>query len=62
MAITQMNSYVNDTHEVRRCELVREEVGDGPLSISSEVSPIVHEHARASTTESERAGNGQWRV
>lgn len=40
-----MYSYVNDTHEVRRRELVREEVGDGPLSISTEVSPIVHEYA-----------------
>lgn len=57
-AITLMNSYLNDTHEVRLRELVREELGDVPVSISSEVSPITHEYARGSTTESEGAGNG----
>lgn len=50
VAITLMNSYVNDTHEVRLRELVREVLGDVPVSISSEVSPIAHEYARASTT------------
>ncbi|MGO4860322.1 hydantoinase/oxoprolinase family protein [Arthrobacter sp. 2MCAF14] len=50
VAITLMNSYVNDTHELRLRELVREILGDIPVSISSEVSPVAHEYARASTT------------
>ncbi|TCK26768.1 hydantoinase/oxoprolinase family protein [Pseudonocardia endophytica] len=50
VAICLLNSYVNRAHEERLRELVREELGDVPCSISSEVSPLAKEYARASTT------------
>ena len=50
VAICLLNSYVNPVHEQRLRELVREELGDLPCSISSEVSPLAKEYARASTT------------
>ncbi|MGV9861461.1 hydantoinase/oxoprolinase family protein [Rhodococcus koreensis] len=50
VAICLINAYVNPAHEVRLRELVREVLGDVPCSISSDVSPLAKEYARASTT------------
>ncbi|WP_435581908.1 hydantoinase/oxoprolinase family protein [Amycolatopsis thermoflava] len=50
VAICLINAYVNDYHEERLRQLVQEELGDIPVSISSEVSPLAKEFARASTT------------
>lgn len=50
VAICLINAYVNHAHEERLRELVREVLGDVPCSISSEVSPLAKEYARASTT------------
>ncbi|WP_431905789.1 hydantoinase/oxoprolinase family protein [Amycolatopsis thermoflava] len=50
VAICLINAYVNDHHEERLRQLVQEELGDIPVSISSEVSPLAKEFARASTT------------
>jgi N-methylhydantoinase A len=50
VAICLLNAYVNRTHEERLRELAREVLGDVPCSISSEVSPLAKEYARASTT------------
>jgi N-methylhydantoinase A len=50
LAICLINAYLNPKHEVRVRELAREILGDVPISISSEVSPLAKEYARASTT------------
>ncbi|MGV9710336.1 hydantoinase/oxoprolinase family protein [Gordonia sp. NPDC003424] len=50
VAICLINAYVNPAHELRLRELVHEIIGDIPVSISSEVSPLAKEYARASTT------------
>lgn len=51
VAICMINAYVNPDHEIALRELVREVLGDDmPCSISSEVSPLAKEYARASTT------------
>ncbi|GAA3551729.1 hydantoinase/oxoprolinase family protein [Amycolatopsis ultiminotia] len=50
VAICLINAYVNNHHEQRLRELVHEELGDIPVSISSDVSPLAKEFARASTT------------
>lgn len=50
VAICLINAYVNSHHEERLRELVRDELGDIPVSISSETSPLAKEWARASTT------------
>jgi N-methylhydantoinase A len=50
VAICLINSYVNHYHEDRLRQLVHEELGDVACSISSEVSPLAKEFARASTT------------
>ncbi|WP_431906836.1 hydantoinase/oxoprolinase family protein [Amycolatopsis thermoflava] len=50
VAICLINSYVDGRHEQRLRELVQEELGDIPVSVSSEVSPLAKEFARASTT------------
>jgi N-methylhydantoinase A len=50
VAICLINAYVNNGHEVSLRELVQEVLGDVPCSISSEVSPLAKEYARASTT------------
>lgn len=51
LAICLLHSYANGENEVRLREIVREEFGpDFPVSISSEVSPLAKEYARASTT------------
>jgi N-methylhydantoinase A len=51
VAVCLLNAYVNDAHERRLRELAHEVLGeDVPVSISSEVSPLAKEYARASTT------------
>jgi len=50
VAICLLNAYVNSHHEERLRQLVIEELGDIPVSISSETSPLAKEWARASTT------------
>jgi N-methylhydantoinase A len=50
VAICLINAYVNGEHERRLAALVKEILGDIPVSISSEVSPLGKEYARASTT------------
>ncbi|MBV9817390.1 MAG: hydantoinase/oxoprolinase family protein [Solirubrobacterales bacterium] len=51
VAVCLLNAYVDARHEVRLRELVAEELGDGvECSISSDVSPLAKEYARASTT------------
>jgi N-methylhydantoinase A len=50
VAICLINAYVNHAHEERLRALVREELGNIACSISSEVSPLAKEFARASTT------------
>jgi N-methylhydantoinase A len=49
VAICLLNSYVDPAHEERLRELAREELGDVAISLSSEVSPLAKEYARAST-------------
>ncbi|MFG2657308.1 hydantoinase/oxoprolinase family protein [Streptomyces sp. NPDC048425] len=50
IAICLLNSYVNGEHERRLRELVVEELGDIPCSVSTDVSPLAREYPRASTT------------
>lgn len=50
VAICLLNAYVNHAHEERLRKLALEVLGDVPVSISSEVSPLAKEYARASTT------------
>jgi len=51
VAICLINAYVNNHHEERLRQLAHEVLGDDvPVSISSEVSPLAKEFARASTT------------
>jgi N-methylhydantoinase A len=51
VAICLLNAYVDDSHEVRLRELVREVLGDEvEVSISSATSPLAKEYERASTT------------
>lgn len=50
VAVCLINAYVSGAHERRIRELIRDILGDLPVSISSEVSPRAKEYARASTT------------
>jgi N-methylhydantoinase A len=50
VAICLINAYVSAHHEERLRDLVAEVLGPVPCSISSEVSPLAKEFARASTT------------
>jgi N-methylhydantoinase A len=50
LAVCLINAYLNPAHEHRVRELALEILGDIPISISSEVSPLAKEYARASTT------------
>ena len=50
VAVCLLNSYVNRRHEERLRELTLEVLGDVPVSISAETSPLAKEYARASTT------------
>jgi len=50
LAICLINAYLNPAHERRLRELANAVLGEIPVSISSEVSPLAKEYARASTT------------
>jgi N-methylhydantoinase A len=50
VAICLLNAYVNGEHERKLRALVKEIIGEIPISISSEVSPLGKEYARSSTT------------
>lgn len=50
VAICLINAYISPHHEERLRQLVVEELGDIPCSISSDVSPLAKEYARANTT------------
>ena len=50
IAICLLNAYVNPAHEAALAALVREVLGDIPVSVSSEVSPRAKEFSRAATT------------
>lgn len=50
VAICLLNAYVNPAHEGLLRELALEVLGEVPVSVSSEVSPLAKEFARASTT------------
>jgi N-methylhydantoinase A len=50
VAICLLHADLNPAHEQRLAELVREELGDVVVSISSEVSPLAREYTRATTT------------
>lgn len=50
VAVCLLNSYMNPEHEERVREIIAEELGEIPVSISSDVSPLAKEFARASTT------------
>ncbi len=50
VAICLLNSYVNPAHEQLLRKLTQDVLGDIPVSISSDTSPLAKEYARASTT------------
>jgi N-methylhydantoinase A len=50
IAVCLLNAYLNPVHEQRVREIVADELGEIPVSISSDVSPLAKEYARASTT------------
>jgi N-methylhydantoinase A len=50
LAICFLHAYVNPAHERRAAALVREEAPGIALSLSSEVSPVIREYERTSTT------------
>jgi N-methylhydantoinase A len=50
VAICLLHAHVNPAHELALRKLVREVLGEIPVSISSETSPLAKEYARASTT------------
>jgi N-methylhydantoinase A len=50
VAICTLNAYINAEHEVRLREIMHEVLGDIPIVVSSDVSPLAKEYTRASTT------------
>ena len=50
LAICLLNSYVDARHEQRLRELALDVLGEVPVSISAETSPLAKEYTRASTT------------
>jgi N-methylhydantoinase A len=50
IAICFLHSYVNPAHEQRAAEIVREEAPGVAVSLSSEISPVIREYERTSTT------------
>ena len=50
LAICFLHSYVNPAHERRAAEIVREEAPRMAVSLSSDVSPVIREYERTSTT------------
>ncbi|WP_292635898.1 hydantoinase/oxoprolinase family protein [Novosphingobium sp.] len=50
VAVAFLHSYVNDAHEKRAAEILREEMPGVSISLSCEVSPEMREYERFSTT------------
>ena len=50
LAICLLHAYVNPAHERRAAEIVREEAPHIAVSLSSDVSPVIREYERTSTT------------
>jgi N-methylhydantoinase A len=50
VAVCLLWSIVNGRHEERTAEILREELGDIPLSLSHQLNPVVREYRRASST------------
>ena len=50
IAVALINSYVNDRHERRIAEIIRERGFDVPVCLSCEVHPEIREYERTSTT------------
>ena len=50
IAVCFLHSYANPTHERRAAEIVHEEAPRVTVSLSSEVSPVIREYERTSTT------------
>ena len=50
LAVCFLHAYVNPAHELRAAEIVREEAPHMAVSASSDVSPVIREHERTSTT------------
>jgi N-methylhydantoinase A len=50
IAVCFLFSYLNDAHEQRAAEIIREEASDVRISLSSEVLPVIREYPRLSTT------------
>lgn len=50
IAVCLLFSFMNPTHERRLAEIIREEIPECRVSISSEVHPVIREYQRLSTT------------
>jgi N-methylhydantoinase A len=50
LAVCFLHAYVNPAHERRAAEIVREEAPHVAVSLSSDVSPVIREYERTSTT------------
>ncbi len=50
LAVCFLHAYANPAHERRAAEIVREEAPDIAVSLSSDVSPVLREYERTSTT------------
>lgn len=50
VAVCFLHAYANPAHERRAAEIIREEAPGLALSLSSEVSPVIREYERTSTT------------
>lgn len=50
VAVCLLFSYLNDVHERRVADILREELPNIPLSLSHQVAPVWREYERASTT------------
>jgi N-methylhydantoinase A len=50
LAVCFLHAYANPAHERRAAEIVREEAPGIAVSLSSEVSPVIREYERTSTT------------
>ena len=50
IAVCFLHAYVNSAHERRAAEIVHQEAPHVPVSLSSEISPVIREYERTSTT------------
>ena len=50
VAVCFLHAYANPVHERRAAEIIREEAPDVAVSLSSDVSPVIREYERTSTT------------